>query len=1017
MKHYSGDSNYFSSMNWSVSKHQFTFFLLFSLHSLLTLSSPSSIVSSSARACLEDASLSLLQLKDEFSYDESASIDCNPPHPRMVSWEVGSDCCSWDGVTCDSFTGQVIGLDLSCSGLTGNLTYNSNLFHLSHLQKLNLAFNHFNFSNIPTEFGSFAHLTHLNLSSTFFSGLLPSEISHLSKLVSLDLSINEHLRLETPTMQMIVQNLTQVREVFLDYINMSFVNLNILVNLSSSFTTLSLVYCGLQGEFPETIFYLPNLQYLNLMLNQDVYGYLPKTNWSGPLELLDLSSTGFSGELPVSIGNLKSLMVLELSSCQITGSIPASLGSLEQLIRLDLSNNNWTGKIPDVFQNLSNLNYVSASDSNFSGTLPLSIFNLSELYRLDLSQNQLEGSLPDQICGLSNLTKLDLSYNLLSGIIPSCLFGLPSLVWFSLSFNQLSGQLGEFRSKSLLEITLESNNIYGPIPPSVLELENLTNLHLPSNNLSGIVDLNMFSKLKKLWGLDLSNNHLSVITSKTSNTTWPQFYRLALASCNITEFPGFLRTPNQLGFLSLPHNRIHGEVPKWISGLGMQYLDLSYNFLIKVSELPSNLQYLDLSFNLLHQPLPLPHPSMYMLLISSNKLSGEISPLICNVTTFQIIDLSNNSLSGMIPQCLANFSSELSVLNLGMNSLHGSIPETFMEGNKLRNLNLNGNKLEGSLPRSLSNCKMLEVLDLGNNQINDSFPQWLETLPKLHVLVLRSNRFHGSIGEPEGTSPFSSLRIIDLSHNEFTGNLPTKYFANFQAMMKVDVIKQDVEYMGELYYKDSVILTLKGNEFTLVRILTIFTTIDLSSNRFDGQIPELVGNLRSLLVLNFSHNSLTGQIPSSVGNLINLESLDLSSNKLDGEIPGQLVSLTFLAALNLSYNQLAGPIPHGKQFNTFDSDSYIGNLGLCGLPLSEKCSNELSPQPPSPSTSYDNNDSASMFDWKFAMMGFGCGLVFGLSVGYIVFSTGKPQWLVGMVEKGQGKRLNRWNRRLARRRN
>ncbi|XP_058001522.1 receptor-like protein 6 [Hevea brasiliensis] len=982
-------------MNFSVSKHQVTFFLLFHLHCLLIISS------SSTTACLEDDSISLLQLKNDFSCVESASIDYKPPHPRMVSWDVGSDCCSWDGVTCDGVTGEVIGLDLSCSGLRGSLTSNSNLFNLSHLQRLNIAFNHFNLSNIPPEFGRFANLTHLNLSATWFSGPVPSEISYLSKLVSLDLSINEPLRLETPTMQMIVQNLTQVREVFLDYINMSFVTLNTLVNLSSSVTTLSLVYCGLRGEFPETIFYLPKLQFLNLMLNDDLYGYLPKSDWSGPLELLVLSFTSFSGELPDSIGNLKSLMVLELGSCHFSGSIPASLGSLKQLTRLDLSYTNWTGMIPDVFENLSNLEYVSASSSNFSGMLPSSIFNLSKLYWLDLSQNQLKGSLPNQICGLSNLIRLDLSYNLFSGTIPSCLYGLPSLLWFSLSFN----------------ITA-CNNIYGSIPPSVFELENLQNLHLPSNNLSGIVDLNMFSKLKNLRGLDLSNNHLSVITSKTSNTTWPQFYRLGLASCNIRELPGFLKTQNQLGFLSLPHNRIHGEVPKWLMGVGMQYLDLSYNFLTKVSELSSNLQYLDLSFNVLHQPLPLPPPSMYMLLISSNKLTREISPLICNVTNFQIIDLSNNSLSGMIPQCLGNFSSELSVLNLGMNRLRGSIPGIFTQGNKLRNLNLNGNQLEGPLPRSLSTCKMLEVLDLGNNQINDSFPPWLETLPKLHVLVLRSNRFHGFIGEPEGISPFSSLRIIDLSHNDFTGNLPTKYFAHFQAMMKVDEVKEDVKYMGELYYHDSVVLTMKGNEFSLVRILNIFTTIDLSSNRFEGQIPELIGNLGSLLMLNFSHNSLTGQIPSSLGNLINLESLDLSSNKLDGGIPDQLTSLTFLEAMNLSYNQLAGPIPHGKQFSTFDNDSFIGNLGLCGLPLSEKCSSELAPQPPPPSSiSYDNKDSASIFDWKFAMMGFGCGLVFGLSMGYIVFATGKPQWLVGMAEKGQRKRLTRRNQRLVRRRN
>ncbi|XLR29850.1 hypothetical protein S83_057750, partial [Arachis hypogaea] len=53
----------------------------------------------------------------------------------------------WDGVTCDTTSGHVIGLDLSCSMLEGQFHPNSTLFHLTHLQQLNLAFNYF--SNSP----------------------------------------------------------------------------------------------------------------------------------------------------------------------------------------------------------------------------------------------------------------------------------------------------------------------------------------------------------------------------------------------------------------------------------------------------------------------------------------------------------------------------------------------------------------------------------------------------------------------------------------------------------------------------------------------------------------------------------------------------------------------------------------------------------------------------------------------------------------------------------------------------
>ena len=153
------------------------------------------------------------------------------------------------------------------------------------------------------------------------------------------------------------------------------------------------------------------------------------------------------------------------------------------------------------------------------------------------------------------------------------------------------------------------------------------------------------------------------------------------------------------------------------------------------------------------------------------------------------------------------------------------------------------------------------------------------------------------------------------------------------------------EYMEDQapYYKDSITVMNKGEEMELVKILTIFTSIDLSNNRFHGEILDTMGMLKGLIVLNLSSNSFTGHIPSSLGNLVELESLDLSRNKISGEIPHQLLSLTFLAYLNLSNNQLMGLIPQGGKFWTFDNSSFEGNLGLCGPPLSKKCGHSETP--------------------------------------------------------------------------
>jgi len=121
-------------------------------------------------------------------------------------------------------------------------------------------------------------------------------------------------------------------------------------------------------------------------------------------------------------------------------------------------------------------------------------------------------------------------------------------------------------------------------------------------------------------------------------------------------------------------------------------------------------------------------------------------------------------LSGLLPQCLGNLSDSLSVLNLHNNSFHGTIPETFTEGNKLKMIDFSQNQLQGRLPRSLANCTMLEALNLGHNQMNDTFPFWLGILPKLRVLILRSNGIYGAMENLNSNFDFSNVHIIDVSN-------------------------------------------------------------------------------------------------------------------------------------------------------------------------------------------------------------------------------------------------------------
>ena len=82
------------------------------------------------------------------------------------------------------------------------------------------------------------------------------------------------------------------------------------------------------------------------------------------------------------------------------------------------------------------------------------------------------------------------------------------------------------------------------------------------------------------------------------------------------------------------------------------------------------------------------------------------------------------------------------------------------------------------------------------------------------------------------------------------------------------------------YFTYKMKITNKGLDMAYDEVPEIFRVIDVSSNRFVGEIPNFIGDLKGLQMLNLSNNFLTGHIPPSLGNLTMLESLDLYQNRL-----------------------------------------------------------------------------------------------------------------------------------------
>ncbi|XP_020268664.1 LRR receptor-like serine/threonine-protein kinase FLS2 [Asparagus officinalis] len=877
--------------------------------------------------CLPIERASLLDLKRGFSFDMDSVTN-------LSSWKPGSNCCKWEGVTCDPNSGHVISLDLHRRGISGKLS--GSLFNLTSLQTLDLSDNLFEGSFPQSGFENLAKLTYLDLSNNSFEGSFPqSGFENLTQLTHLDLSGNNF---EGSFPQSGFENLTQLT--YLDLSSNSFEGSfpqSGFENLTQ-LTHLDLYLTEFSGQVPIGISHLTNLIFLGIGHDVLQLWNLPSFrtlvgNLTNLRELylfkVDMSyDQDWSNALSTSLPRLQALA---LYSCGLSGLLPTDINhfitSHMNLTSLGLSDNPMlSGGMPN-FPKKNALQVLSLSATNLSGTLP-----------------------PDSLANLKHLTDLDLTYCAFSGPIPFSIGNLTQLEYLYLSYNEFTGA----------------------IPRSLFELPSLTELNLGHNSFNGTVNLDSFRNLRDLSSLALSGLIVQEVSEKYFHV-FPNLTYLTLASCGLTKVPTFLRYQNKIEHLDLSDNKIDGGIPNWIIDQNLSNLNLSNNGFTHLEE-PFNLSMrqmgsLDLHSNMLQRPIPLVFPYVYYLdysnnnissvipsnissslnqtnslLIANNSLQGQIPMSICEAHNLQFLDLSQNNLSGPIPSCLFQNNSALIVLKLRGNRLQGTIPLHLNEACKLEALIISDNHLEGPLPRTLLNCTSLKVFDIGNNHIVDTFPFWLGNMINMNVLILRGNALYGQV-ETMGNhetheKTFSEVRILDLSSNHFEGNLPSKCFNNLESMKNSSIL--DHGDKGDSMSSEGVPyeVLINKQEFTLERILTIsYTFVDFSNNRFEGSIPEMIGELHGLHKLNLSHNSLIGKIPPSIGNMTQLEQLDISANHLSGEIPQQLTYLNFLSFLNLSNNNLNGRIPQGEQFNTFSNATYLENQGLCGKPLSKQCGN------------------------------------------------------------------------------
>jgi len=419
---------------------------------------------------------------------------------------------------------------------------------------------------------------------------------------------------------------------------------------------------------------------------------------------------------------------------------------------LETSFEQWYGVTTDLIDGQKRVVEIDLVNRGVSGALPEQLTDLTELRKFVIYNATINTTFPAWFSKFPKLTFLALPACGIKGELPDEAYDMVNLIRFDLWENlelggEISSKIGQLTNLKVLD--WRTCAFTGEIPTELGNLTQLTDIYLLNNQFTGSIPSSI-GNLSELTTIILSNNKLTgSIPSSVGNLS-----KLAVFDVNENDLSGSL--PREFGQCSElwdfrgMNNEFSGDIPSEIGALP-KLMIFTMNGNKFTGSIPETFA---------------ANPELVHFIVSDNNMVGTIDARFSRLETML---LANNDFEGVIPNELL-LSYTIEELDLSGNSkLEGEMPMDFFQRGNFISVNFNGIKnFEGAFPEDLGNLYTTKF-NIGGCGFYGEIPSALFLVKDLALLDLSDNNFTGNI--PVSARSATELYTFKVNGNRMTGEI------------------------------------------------------------------------------------------------------------------------------------------------------------------------------------------------------------------------------------------------------